>query len=139
MSLESLRVWAESTIQTAMHVSYPAISIKFDNSPFQQPDRAWTAFCILDGKSVAVNLGTVKVDRHVGVLQFDVLVPQNTGTSQANLIAEFGGKQFREKKISLSDGAVLTTKTPSLRHMGTSGGFFRICVSVGYWRDERAI
>jgi hypothetical protein len=138
MSLESLRVWAEGTIQTAMHASYPAVRIKFDNSPFQQPDLIWTAFCILDGKSVAVNLGTLKVDRHVGLVQFDVLAPQNSGTSYANQIAEFGGKQFREKKVSLSDGAVVVFKTPAFRHMGTSGGFYRICVSVNYWRDEPA-
>ena len=136
MSMETLRVWAESTIQSAMHISYPAVPIKFDNAPFKQPDTAWTAFCLLDGKSTAVNLGTIKVDRHVGLVQFDVLVPQNSGTKLANLICEFGGKQFRDQRVTLSDGAVVKFQTPSFRHMGTSGGFFRTVCSVVYWRDE---
>ena len=136
MSMETMRIWAESAIQSALHTSYSSVPIKFDNAPFLQPDTTWVAFCVLDGKSFALNLGTVKVDRHVGLLQADVMVPQNTGTSEGNTLAEFIGKLFREQRIGLSDGASIIFQVPDYMHLGVQGGFYRIMCRVPFWRDE---
>lgn len=136
MSLESLRVYAESALQSAMATAYPGVSVRYENARFHQPETAFVDFCLLDGKSFAANMGTRKVDRHVGVAQIDVMVPERSGTSQGNQIAEFAGKVFREQSAGLSDGARVIFRTPAFTYVGRQGGFYRIMVRVPYWRDE---
>lgn len=136
MSLETLRIYSESAVQTGMRNTYPSIKVKFDNTPFVQPDSTWCAFCIIDGRSAIVNIGTLKVDRHVGFVQFDAMVPQNSGTSQANRLVEYFGHLFRDKVVGLSDGAKVVFKSPQFIPLGISNGFYRLCCRVSYWRDE---
>lgn len=132
MSLAYLQKYTEMTTMTGMN----NIPVKYDNIPFVQPDTVWGAVCIIDGKSAIVNLGTLKVDRHVGFVQFDVMVPQNTGTRQAAQLAEQFGKLFRDKIVSLDDGAKVVFKSPQFITLGISNGFYRMCCRVAYWRDE---
>ena len=136
MSLESLRVWGESKIQTLMNTNYPSMPVHFDNTPFNQPDTAWCAFSLLDGHSMLINIGTKKIDRHLGIIQFDCLVPQNTGTVLAHTVVELVGQAFRDTVAGLSDGAKIVVKVPVYANLGTSGGFFRMNVRLPFCRDE---
>lgn len=137
MSLESLRFWSENRLQVAMAANHPSVPVQFQNAPFQQPETAFIQFWLLDGKSFFCNVGTLKVDRHVGLFQIDVYVPENTGTSQANMISEFVGKLFRGQVTQLADGAKLVTQSPQFSYNGRSGtGYSRIMVRVPYHRDE---
>jgi hypothetical protein len=136
MSVESLRVWAESTVQTGMTTNYPSVPMRFENASFLQPDTTWATFIVLDGKSFLANIGTLKVDRHVGLFQFDVMLPINSGTSLGGQIAQFVGDLLRARNVSLSDGAVLVTKSPQITNLGIQNGFYRIMCRVPYWRDE---
>jgi hypothetical protein len=81
-------------------------------------------------------MGTRKVDRHVGIVQITVLVPQRSGTALANTLAEFSGKVFRATHAALSDGANVTFRTPQFTSTGQQLGFFPIVVRIPYWRDE---
>lgn len=138
MSLEALRVYSEGLVQTSMNSQYPAITVKYENAPFPQPDGAWASFSVNDGHGLLVNIGTRKVDRHLGIVQFDSLVPQNTGTSMANQVAEYIGNIFRDSQALLQDGSKVIFKAPSYISLGVQGGFYRICMRCGYWRDEPA-
>jgi len=137
MSLDSMRVYVESTYQAAMQASHPSVPVRFDNINFQQPQTAWADLCILSGKSFAANLGSKVVDRHVGIVQVNILVPQRSGEKLANDLAEFSGQVFRRKNQILSDGAVARFRIPEFARSGQSLGFYSVIVRIPYWRDER--
>jgi Bacteriophage related domain of unknown function len=146
MSLEAMRSYCESTYMAAMAASYPDVAVKFDNTQFLQPQTMWVDFCIIDGKSFACNMGTLKVDRHVGIVQMALLVPENAGTAVGNPVMDFSGKVFREQKVRLSDGAVVVFRTPSFHYGAMFSerglrpesmlGFYPMVTRVPYWRDE---
>lgn len=136
MSLDSHRKQAESAILSAMTAAYPSVKIKFQNANFRQPETPWIAFFMLDGKSLQANLGASSVDRHVGLVQIDVQVPNNSGTKNGNAIAEFCGNVFRKTRVVLDDGAVVRYRTPEFTSLGEQVGFYRIMCRVAYWRDE---
>jgi len=136
MSLEAMRLWVETNVQTAMANAYPAIPVKYDNARFIQPETTWTSLRLIDGKSFGTNLGNHKVDRHVGLIQFDVLVPEHTGTSQANTIASFIGDFMKNRKIGLSDGSSVVLRQPEYKNIGRNEGFYRVMCRVPYWRDD---
>jgi hypothetical protein len=138
MSQESMRIWTENTVLAAMQASYPAVGVRFGNAVFLQPDTPWAKLVVIEGSSFGVNLGTRKVDRHVGLVQFDVLVPDRQGAALGNQIAEFIGDTLKTRKVRLADGAPVTFHEPTYMDWGRSGGFYRIICRVGFWRDESA-
>ena len=136
MSMESHRVWFETTLAAGMAAHYPAVPICFENAPFRQPETEWIAAFLLDGPSYQIEIGVPSRDRHVGLVHIDVLAPLNTGTSRANALAEFVGNLLRQREVILNDGAQLRMRAPSYQRAGVQNGFYRIIVKVGYWRDE---
>lgn len=139
MSLDAHRESVESTLMARMAVTYPAVRIKFNNAPFVQPETAWIAVHIIDGSGMVTNLGRGRqIDRHVGQVQVDVLVSQNSGTKEGNLIAGFIGDIWRLQHVSLSDGAVVKYRVPNIMDSEDQGGFHRMILRVPYWRDEPA-
>ena len=136
MSLESCRVWVETTFKTAMTASHPTVPVKYENAPFRQPTTEWVALHILEGSAFPTELGPTPCDRHVGIIQIDVLVPADHGTVVANTLAEFTGSVFRLIHVTLSDQAYLRTEVPSFKYWGIQNGFFRVTVRVKFKRDE---
>lgn len=138
MSLDALRQYAESATMAFMAAHYPGTPTRFENVSFTQPATQWAAVYVLDGKSFLANIGTKKVDRHVGLIQLDVMVPAFAGTKPAYAIGEAWGKVFRDQDVRLPDGAVTKFKTYEVTNMGTHNGFYRVVFRVPYWRDEPA-
>jgi hypothetical protein len=136
MSTDSHREYAENATLAFMNTNFPGVPVKFQNVDFSQPQTTWVAFYLIDGKSFMCNLGTRKVDRHVGLLQLDVMVPAKAGTKAAYAIGEAWGKAFRDQDVGLSDGAVAKSKTYDVTDMGSHNGFYRVAFRVAYWRDE---
>lgn len=139
MSLNAQRESVEGTFQSSVAASYAGTHVKFENAPFKQPETAWFAIHIVDGNSFVTNLGRGKqIDRHVGLVQVDVLAPELSGTKNLITMAEWAGKIWRLQTLTLSDGAVVRYKVPRLTSHGNSNGFHRMSVQVPYWRDEVA-
>jgi hypothetical protein len=136
MSLEAQRVWVETLFKNQIGAQYPAVPIKFENAHFIQPETPWVALFILDGSAFQTELGVQTVDRHTGLVHVDVLVPQHTGTSRANTIAEFVGNVFRRQTATMSDGAVVRFRVPSMTKLGEQSGFYRLVCRIPYIRDE---
>lgn len=136
MSLDTMRSYAENSLATFMNANYPSVPVKYSNVPWRQPETEWVDIHVLDGKAFAAELGRVAVDRHVGLLQVDVLVPRNTGTSAAFQLIEAICNIWRKVDVSLSDNAVVKFRIPEFHDMGENGGFYRVCGRVPYIRDE---
>jgi hypothetical protein len=137
MSLETHRVQVEQAIKTLMDAQVPPVPVHFENVSFNQPDNFFVAAFILNGDSFRANLGTNYVVKHPGLIQVDVLAPENGGTKRANTLAETIGLWFQEKDILLSDQARVIYRTPSYTTLAANGGFYRRSVRVDFVRHER--
>jgi Bacteriophage related domain of unknown function len=140
MSKESMRAYVETRVKNLMAANYPTTPIQYDNVPFIQPkSEHYIAIHILDGESFQANLGNSFRERHPGVLQIDVLAPRDMGTKLQNQIAKTIGTAFTALNDRLSDGASVVFRTPSYPDLGEQGPWKVCAVSVGYYRDERAV
>ena len=85
MSVAAQHQSVETLFMTAVAAGpYASAPIKFENAPFKQPETPWFALTLLDGNSFSTNLNPgKKIDRHVGIVQVDILVPELTGARLA--------------------------------------------------------
>lgn len=137
MSMDAHRQQAELTVQQAAATAYPAVLLAWENVPFTQPETTWMKTFLVEGRGFLTNLGRGRqIDRHVGLVQVDVMVPENVGTSPAIQLAEWAGKLFRLQTVSLADNAVVRYRVPEVANHGIQNGFFRTTMRVLYCRDE---
>lgn len=136
MSLETHRVQVEQLVKNTMAAQFPNIPVHYENVPAAQPDGPFVAVFILTGNSFRANLGNRYTVKHPGLVQIDVLYPENTGTKGANTLAEVLGLAFQEKDVMLSDQARVIYRTPSYTPMPDSGGFYRKSVRIEFVRHE---
>jgi hypothetical protein len=137
MTLNAHRASAEGTLQSAAAAAYPSVPVSFESVPFNQPESAWMRVAIVDGRAYVANIGRGRqIDRHVGCVQVDCLVPENTGTAAAIMMAEWAGGLFRLQNVALSDGSTVRYRVPDVSNHGIQSGMFRCTMRVPYWRDE---
>lgn len=119
---------------------FAATKVKYPNQLFDQPQGAmWGAFNILWGDGIQASIGEPSVDRYVGLIQFDIYQPDNSGTKASNDLADFVSKLFRRYQVKPSPNNALTFRTPSLSYLGsTNRGFITTTVRVPFRRDERS-
>ena len=135
MSEDSMRQWVEDTLITQMGANYPNWGVKIPNVKFER-DGNYVDYNILEGDSQQTTLGPVASTRHVGVLQLNVMVVQNTGQGEMNAVVASLGSWFGRAGVTLVDCARLVTRTPSPRWMGTSDGYAWKAISIPFYRDE---
>jgi hypothetical protein len=78
-------------------------------------------------------------DRAVGVLQIDIMVPENSGTQDLNRVGDYLKGALSKKSFVLANNAVLNFRVGSHRYIGVSEGMARQSFRVGYWRDDRKL
>lgn len=139
MSLDLFRRLVETRISTFMASNYPSVPVKYQNVEFIQPDGIFLSVSPLEGEAFRTNLGTPYIVRHPGLLQIDVLLPENTGTSQASLIAKALGDHFREKDLTLDNGDRAVFRVPSYPYSEDKRGYSRIMIRIPYHRDETVL
>lgn len=138
MSLELFRQYVESRLTTQLASSDPLVKIKYENVKFVQPvGSTYVSIYLIEGDSFQANLGNSFTERHVGVLQIDIMTPEGTGTKYRNELADRIGGFFRAKQIGMVDGSYAWFKTPRNTALGNEGLFDRIAVSITYTRDEK--
>jgi len=136
MSLETHRAQVEQAVSTLMAAQAPVIPVHYENIPFNQPDGPFVAVFILNGDSFRANLGNKYTVKHPGLIQIDVMFPENTGTKGANALAETIGLFFQEKDLMLSDQARVIYRTPSYTTLPANSGYYRRSVRVEFVRHE---
>lgn len=137
LRVEEFRAYVEPRFAEEFSALYPH-KIQFPNIKFAPPKNApYVAFNNLMGDMIPVTLGSVKFDRHIGILQVDVLVPEETGGRDAGLIAEHCAGLFGNLTFRISDVQVVRFKPSTVRTMGAQNGWFRVMVRTPYWRDVK--
>lgn len=138
MSVESMRRFVETTITTQLALTHPNVKIKYENVKFApRPNDMYVAAYIIEGDSFQASLGNRFVERHVGIVQVDIMTPEGQGTSTRNILADRIGEIFRRLKATLVDGSYLQFRVPRATPLGNEGLYDRMAVSIAYYRDER--
>jgi len=138
--LDQARETIVSEIKNRVAASaFASIPIAYPNHAFSQPPNApWVRVSLIGGDSNQASLGLSPTDRHVGILQFDVVVPEDSGIKTGNEIGEFLGSIFDKKQFLATPGNSLNFKVPSYIWMGTTqGGGVRLMVRIPYRRDVK--
>lgn len=136
MSDSAQRRYIENRLKEHLTLTYPAVFFEFNNTKDDPGDKQPRVFYqIMSGKGARANLGS-KVDRHVGELQLDIMVPEDTGNGLRDQIADFLSGIFNEAEAVLADNSRLHFKVPGSKEMGVKNGLSRKVVSVPFWRDD---
>lgn len=138
MSLESMRKYVETTLTTELASTHPSVKIKYENVKFVPVSGGtYVAIYILDGDAFQASLGNRFTERHVGVLQIDIMSPEGSGTTYRNSLADRISSIFRRLNSLLVDGSYLQFRVPRTTALGNEGLYDRLAVSISYYRDEK--
>jgi len=127
-------------VEMRMSNNYTTHPVKYENVTFTPPANApWVALTILDGSGINASIGTTRrVQRHSGIIQFDIYVPENNGTKTGKDIADEIDGIFNNVQISAGSSGVITTRVPSLATLGVEDGWHHMVLSVAFQRDRIA-
>lgn len=140
MSLESMRRAVETRLTTQLTLTHPTVKIKYENVKFVQPKNVpYVSVFIIEGDSFQANLGKSFTERHIGIVQIDIMTPEGVGTNIRNQLADRIGAIFRRYQESLLGGGYVHFRTPRNTPLGNEGLFDKMAVSIPYIRDEKYI
>jgi hypothetical protein len=137
MSHAEVQKEVEIRIKAQMTAQYPTVTIRWENvDTAKTSEGVLIAPRIMPGKSFRRDIGGKKSKRAVGIMQVDVMVPDDTATGLRNEIAEFLGDFFEEKQYFVSKGKV-TFENPEYSNRGFNNGFYRLVLRLPYTIDTQ--
>jgi len=136
MSQDAQRAYTENRLINLLAINHPTVTLEIPNTK-QTGTPPYLAYSILEGDGKQAELVPGGYERHVGVLQIDILYPENKGTGDATRLGDWLVRQFSRTAAILNDNSRLNFRTGTHREMGTSSGLYRRVFSIGYWRDDR--
>lgn len=131
----------QKLIASGFAATFPDVPIQYPNTSFKTPDdKTYIRLSIIQGDSIQAQLSNTRsVDRHVGILQFDVVTPLDVGTKKQNDVADFLGKVYRRTNVVTPSAGTLVFKTPSTLTVGQERGADRLVVRIPFRRDEEVL
>lgn len=139
-ALDEVRQVITTKLKTSgFSTTFPDVPIQYPNQAFSAPDnKVYVKVTIIAGDSIQAQLtNTNQVDRHVGIVQFDIVAPLDSGTKKQNDVADYLGKLFRRQNIPTLTAGTLVFKTPNNVNVGSERGADRQVVRIPFRRDER--
>lgn len=121
--------------------------LKTPNNDFTPPKAdAWANFWFKTGGSKQMELGgPMAFERTVGLVQFDVLVPEKSGDGQIARISDMLRARFNRKQWLIPPDGVVKMDVASVKTpFGTDAkdGWYRYCVDATFnydYRDPNAL
>ena len=137
MSEDNQRAWIETYLSGLVLAQQPDVTLKFPNTKGNKPDTPYLEYFVLGGDAKQAELVEGGFERHVGVLQVDVMVAEDSGTGIATRLADWVVKQFSRKSQELAGGERLRFRVGRHVDRGVKDGLYIRSCSIPYWRDER--
>ena len=101
MSFESIRRTIQERMNSDFPARHPTVSHFWDNQPFTQPQGTpWVFCCIHDNYMCAAELSGSST-KTMGVLEFEIRIPEDTGTNTARQIADALCAIFFDRSMSM--------------------------------------
>lgn len=138
--LDDTRKEITQRVATALAASpYAATPFFYTNMKVLQPKNAmWGLLSIIWGDGLQADLGPNPTERYENILQFDVIVPEESGTKAANDFGEFLAKIFSRTQFYASAGNSIVFRVPSYTWSNrTDAGTQRLIVRIPFRRDEK--
>ncbi len=138
MSKETLRAYCATTLDAAMAANYPAVPVKYENAEFRQPKTMWMEFGLMEVTNpVRASTGTrTRFQRHYELVAMVINIPENTGTREGSLLAEYVKNLFEDQNVALPSNEALSFKVGKITPNGLVNGFYQLVVTIPLWRDE---
>lgn len=123
-------------IETRFKNAWTDTPIKFENVQFKQPATGtWVSITILRGDGEQASLGQTKLERQYGVVAFQVFVPENTGTRNAQRLMDKIALIFRNKTV-LSDGVTVIFRAPNAVTPGRRIGYHQLNMGFPFQAEK---
>lgn len=127
--LRSERAAIEGRFSTQWGSTTP---IAWDNVHYTPvPETSFVKFAVLPGTAWVASLGTSPSYRHTGIISINIHTPIDAGTTTAKTLADTASAVFRGWQ---SGG--LVCRSPYITFNGEEDGWYKINVTVGFFRDE---
>lgn len=133
MSDSAVTTYIEKRIVSQVGFSYPEFTVDIRSVPEDESPKR-VAYLLIGGRSARSTLGA-KWDRHIGILQIEVIIPENQGNGERDEVADFLADVFNEHETTLPNDIRIRFKVPSQRDFGTGDGESKKIVSIPYWVD----
>lgn len=133
MSDSAVTTYIEKRIVSQVGFSYPEFTVDIRSVPEDESPKR-VAYLLIGGRSTRSTLGA-KWDRHIGILQIEVIIPENQGNGERDEVADFLADVFNEHETTLPNDIRIRFKVPSQRDFGTGDGESKKIVSIPYWVD----
>jgi hypothetical protein len=139
-SLDSVREEITRRLAVALSTSvHSSISVWYPNRPFIQPTgQHWIKVCFLGGEGIQTNLGDRPFERYVGILQLEVMSPEDNGSKLSSDILDFLGKIFSRQQFYTDQNNVVTFKVPTyMLSDNIVNNYVKQIVRIPFRRNER--
>lgn len=119
---------------TAYQAAALGLSTAYEGKDFTPtPGTAWAAVFNLPASTEVDSLGSGGYDKHLGIFQVDIHVPENTGTAVLLAHAQTLRTYFyagRTVSYSGQDVRLIKAERSTIRK---ESGWLRLSVSISYW------
>lgn len=107
MSSDDIREKITDLFKTGFGAVHPTIAVDYENTVFDEPRGApWVRINIIDGIDQREDLGSVIRFRTHGVVNFQIQVPENTGTAQMRALQATIQSLFLDKQVAMTGGSI---------------------------------
>lgn len=137
MSEHTQRVWTEKFLLDTFKAAWPAFEVVINNKQAPANPSSYIEYTNLAGDATQGELTGKAFDRAVGVLQIDILVPENSNAAVMTHVGDWFKKILGKQSFTLADNATLVFRVGSHRFIGVSNQIARQSFRIGYYRDDR--
>ena len=124
MSFEAARAAIFGTFKQEFGLAYPTTKVYYENQKFEQPvGQPWVSIAFIPNLSRRADIGTVKHFKHEGVVNVNVMVPEDTGTKTMHEMADKVFTVLADRDWGIGDNKV-TTYGVQRRSRGVVAGYY---------------
>lgn len=137
MSADAQRAFIEKFLLNTFKSAHPTFKVLINNAISPKEMSRYVEYTDLAGDARQGELTGRSFDRAVGVLQIDIMVPEDSGSGELSRIGDWFNAMLKKQSFTLSDNSVLVFRVGSHRYIGVNSKMARQSFRIGYYRDDR--
>jgi len=138
MSLRATRTKIVSEFHTYMSVQNPGLAIVGDNQPYPvTPNDPWVHIAFVPSMRFRTNIGSLPKWRQLGILNVNVMVPEDTGSDDAWGYVDDAIDALKDKSYELSgDAGRISVFNTDVQPRGILNGYWTVSVKTEFKKDS---
>lgn len=136
MSLQETRTKLVTEMVNGIKLADPTVAVVGDNHPYPQPiNKPWIHVGFVPGRRYRTNIGTDPRWRQIGLLNVNVMVPNETGTDSCYALVDTVVDVLADKSYSLPGGGVVRMYSADIQPRGILNGYYTVSVKIEFNKD----